>query len=190
MRLPRGLTASRESRCALSSFCGWLLALVDPRMVALANRSQAAFTVARACAKANSNHRTIIVSAKDQAADKLVLGIETSCDETAAAVVLRDCNGRGRILSNIVRSQWEHHRPFGGVVPEIAARAHVECLDELITDALKSAGITLARCRRDSRNCRARADRRPYCRPYHGEGTCVSAPRSLSWPSIISKPTR
>ena len=62
----------------------------------------------------------------------LVLGIETSCDETAASIVARDGDGKGRILSNIVRSQWEQHRPFGGVVPEIAARAHVECLDVII----------------------------------------------------------
>ena len=59
----------------------------------------------------------------------LVLGLESSCDETAAAVVLRARDGQGRILSNVVRTQWERHRPYGGVVPEIAARAHVECLD-------------------------------------------------------------
>jgi len=73
-----------------------------------------------------------------------VLGIETSCDETAAAVVERDADGRGRILANVIRSQWEAHRPFGGVVPEIAARAHVECLDTLITQALSQAGSTMA----------------------------------------------
>ncbi len=72
----------------------------------------------------------------------LVLGIETSCDETAAAVVARGPDGRGRILSNVVRSQWEAHRPYGGVVPEIAARAHVECLDDIIREALASAGVT------------------------------------------------
>lgn len=70
----------------------------------------------------------------------LVLGIETSCDETAAAVVARDVNGRGRILGNVVRSQWDKHRAFGGVVPEIAARAHVECLDELVQTAMDEAG--------------------------------------------------
>lgn len=74
---------------------------------------------------------------------RLVLGIETSCDETAAAVVERDASGAGRILSNVVRSQWEKHRPFGGVVPEIAARAHVECLDTLVGEALATAGIDL-----------------------------------------------
>jgi N6-L-threonylcarbamoyladenine synthase len=69
----------------------------------------------------------------------LVLGLETSCDETAAAVVLREPGGAGRILSNVVRTQWEQHRPFGGVVPEIAARAHVECLDVLVREALREA---------------------------------------------------
>ena len=72
---------------------------------------------------------------------QFVLGIETSCDETAAAVVARTSDGKGRIFSSVVRSQWEQHRPYGGVVPEIAARAHVECLDEIIADALREAGI-------------------------------------------------
>ena len=67
--------------------------------------------------------------------------METSCDETAAAVVTRDRAGHGRILSNIVRSQWEEHRPYGGVVPEIAARAHIDCLDELVAAAMREAGI-------------------------------------------------
>ena len=68
-----------------------------------------------------------------------MLGIESSCDETAAAVVLREPDGSGRILSSVVRTQWEKHRPFGGVVPEIAARAHVECLDLLVREALRKA---------------------------------------------------
>jgi N6-L-threonylcarbamoyladenine synthase len=71
----------------------------------------------------------------------LVLGIETSCDETAAAVVVRAADGHGRILSNVVRAQWEQHRRYGGVVPEIAARAHVECLDEIIAEAMREAGV-------------------------------------------------
>src|SRR5690606_10696018 len=74
----------------------------------------------------------------------LVLGIETSCDETAAAVVVREGPARGRLLSNVVRSQWEQHRQFEGVVPEIAARAHVECLDDIIAEALSAAGVGLA----------------------------------------------
>ncbi len=67
----------------------------------------------------------------------LVLGIETSCDETAAAVVAGD----RRILSNVVLSQIEDHRPYGGVVPEIAARAHIDHLDDLIRRAMDEAGI-------------------------------------------------
>ncbi|MGV8838892.1 MAG: tRNA (adenosine(37)-N6)-threonylcarbamoyltransferase complex transferase subunit TsaD [Bauldia sp.] len=74
----------------------------------------------------------------------IVLGIETSCDETAAAVVFRDDeDGRGAIRSNIVLSQVEEHAAFGGVVPEIAARAHVEALDGVIAAALGDAGATL-----------------------------------------------
>jgi N6-L-threonylcarbamoyladenine synthase len=76
--------------------------------------------------------------------DTLVLGIETSCDETAAAVVARAPEGRGRILSNVVRAQWERHRRYGGVVPEIAARAHVECLDEIVAQAMREAGVQFA----------------------------------------------
>src|SRR5262245_29191698 len=75
--------------------------------------------------------------------EALVLGIETSCDETAAAVVARAADGTGRILSNVVRAQWEEHRRYGGVVPEIAARAHVECLDAIVAQALRDAGLGL-----------------------------------------------
>jgi N6-L-threonylcarbamoyladenine synthase len=72
-----------------------------------------------------------------------ILGIETSCDETAASVVLRDEEGRGRILGDVVLSQLEEHSAYGGVVPEIAARAHVDALDALIEEALLRAGVTL-----------------------------------------------
>src|SRR6516165_7510406 len=74
----------------------------------------------------------------------VVLGIETTCDETAAAVVERPGEGRGRILSNIVLSQIDEHAAFGGVVPEIAARAHVEALDLIIAKAMAEAGRTFA----------------------------------------------
>src|SRR5512135_1086714 len=74
----------------------------------------------------------------------IVLGIETSCDETAAAVVRRDADGAGTVLSDIVLSQIEDHAAFGGIVPEIAARAHVEALDGLVKAALSEAGRTLA----------------------------------------------
>ncbi|WP_226893770.1 tRNA (adenosine(37)-N6)-threonylcarbamoyltransferase complex transferase subunit TsaD [Nisaea sediminum] len=67
----------------------------------------------------------------------LVLGIETSCDETAAAVV----DGDGRIHANVVFTQIEDHAPFGGVVPEIAARAHLDHLRPVIERALEEAGI-------------------------------------------------
>jgi tRNA N6-adenosine threonylcarbamoyltransferase len=66
-----------------------------------------------------------------------VLGIETSCDETAAAVVERAPDGQGRILSSIVLSQVSDHRPYGGVVPEIAARAHIANLDGVVSRALE-----------------------------------------------------
>src|ERR1700722_11769359 len=74
----------------------------------------------------------------------LVLGIETTCDETAAAVVERQGDGTGRILSNIVRSQTEEHAAYGGVVPEIAARAHVDLLDGIVDSAMKEAGVGFA----------------------------------------------
>lgn len=73
-----------------------------------------------------------------------VLGIETSCDETAAAIVERDDSGGGRILSNIVLSQIADHAIFGGVVPEIAARAHVEALDGVVTAALRDAELEIS----------------------------------------------
>ena len=65
------------------------------------------------------------------------LGIETSCDETAAAIVKEKDDGTGEILSNVVSSQIEEHKEFGGVVPEIAARAHVEKIEFVIKKALK-----------------------------------------------------
>jgi N6-L-threonylcarbamoyladenine synthase len=74
----------------------------------------------------------------------LVLGIETTCDETAAAVVERQSDGTARILSNIVRSQTEEHAIYGGVVPEIAARAHVDLLDGIVDNAMKDAGVGFA----------------------------------------------
>jgi N6-L-threonylcarbamoyladenine synthase len=73
-----------------------------------------------------------------------LLGIETSCDETAAAIVERRPDGTGAILSNIVRSQLEEHAPYGGVVPELAARAHVSHLDHIIARAAEEAGVALS----------------------------------------------
>ena len=71
---------------------------------------------------------------------QIVLGLETSCDETAAAVVALQ-NGRARVLSSIIASQIEAHAPYGGVVPEIAARAHVEVIDHVIHQAMTQAGL-------------------------------------------------
>ena len=72
-----------------------------------------------------------------------VLGIETSCDETAAAVVRLGPEGRAEVLSSVVASQ-DGHAAFGGVVPEIAARAHVEIIDEVIGAALRECGLPLS----------------------------------------------
>jgi N6-L-threonylcarbamoyladenine synthase len=74
----------------------------------------------------------------------LVLGIETTCDETAAAVVRRHEDGRGEILSNVILSQSAKHAAYGGVVPEIAARAHVEVLDLTIAQAMVEARTSFA----------------------------------------------
>lgn len=71
----------------------------------------------------------------------IVLGIETSCDETAAALIERQPDGGGRILSDVVLSQTDAHAIFGGVVPEIAARAHVEALDGVIARAMADANL-------------------------------------------------
>ena len=69
----------------------------------------------------------------------LILGIESSCDETAAAVV---ANGR-KVLSNVIYSQVPVHTLYGGVVPEIASRAHVEKINQVIRKALSDAGKTI-----------------------------------------------
>lgn len=70
--------------------------------------------------------------------DTIILGIESSCDETAAAVVK---NGR-EVLSNVINTQIAIHKQFGGVVPEVASRRHIENIDNVIDEALKEAGVT------------------------------------------------
>ena len=70
--------------------------------------------------------------------DVLILGIESSCDETAASVVK---NGR-TVLSNVISSQIELHKLYGGVVPEIASRKHIEKINQVITEALEEANVT------------------------------------------------
>ena len=71
------------------------------------------------------------------------LGIETSCDETAAAIVKDNSDGTGEILSNIVSSQVEEHREFGGIVPEVAARAHVEKIEFIVQKAIEESSLDL-----------------------------------------------
>ncbi len=75
-----------------------------------------------------------------------ILGLESSCDDTAAAVVRRRGDGSGEILSNVVMGQAELHAAFGGVVPEIAARAHAEKIDIAVRTALDRADLPLAAC--------------------------------------------
>jgi N6-L-threonylcarbamoyladenine synthase len=74
----------------------------------------------------------------------LVLGLETSCDETAVGIVTDDGDAARRIHANRVASQLEEHKPYGGVVPEIAARAHLDKIDDLVRGALADAGVNLA----------------------------------------------
>ncbi len=73
--------------------------------------------------------------------DLIVLGLETSCDETAASVVQRTAQGRVTVLSSIIASQVAAHAPYGGVVPEIAARAHVEIIEAIAAQAMDQAGL-------------------------------------------------
>ena len=105
----------------------------------------------------------------------IVLGIETTCDETAAAVVERRPDGRGEIMSNIVLSQIADHAAFGGVVPEIAARAHVEILDLLDRPRDARGRLRLQRSRRHRGGGRPRADRRRDRRPDHRQGDRAGA---------------
>ena len=73
----------------------------------------------------------------------LILGIETSCDETAASLITEDEQGNPVVLSNIVSSQIEVHKDFGGVVPELAARSHMEKIDLIVQKAIKKSGIKI-----------------------------------------------
>ena len=71
------------------------------------------------------------------------LGIETSCDETAAAIIRENDEGAANILSNVVSSQIEEHKKFGGIVPELAARAHLENIEYIIDTALRESKISI-----------------------------------------------
>ena len=74
----------------------------------------------------------------------LILGIETSCDETAAAVIEENTGTIPNILSNVVSSQIDVHKEFGGVVPELAARSHIEKIDLIVSKAIKQSGKDLS----------------------------------------------
>ena len=73
----------------------------------------------------------------------IILGIETSCDETAVSIIKDNDNGVPEILSNIISSQFDVHKEFGGVVPELAARSHVEKIDLIVKKAIKDSGVSL-----------------------------------------------
>ena len=73
----------------------------------------------------------------------LILGIESSCDETAASVITQNEQNIPIILSNIISSQIDIHKEFGGVVPELAARSHIEKIDLIVEKAIKDSGLSL-----------------------------------------------
>ena len=100
--------------------------------------------------KSNDNRYKILISKiKKIMNNNLVrkkitfLGIETSCDETAASVVRENDKGTADVLSNIVSSQISEHEKFGGVVPELAARAHLENIEFIIKAALEESKVSL-----------------------------------------------
>ena len=73
----------------------------------------------------------------------LILGIESSCDETAASIISENDQGNPIILSNVISSQKDVHKEFGGVVPELAARSHIEKIDWIVEKAIKDSGIKI-----------------------------------------------
>lgn len=86
----------------------------------------------------------ILIDKQSNMKEKLTfLGIETSCDETAASVVREKTDGTGEILSNIISSQVDEHKEFGGIVPELAARAHVEKIEFIVKKAVKESNLDL-----------------------------------------------
>src|SRR5258706_384713 len=90
-----------------------------------------------------------------------VLGIETSCDETAAAVVRLAADGRAQVLSSIILSQVAEHAPYGGVVPEIAPRSHVGAIDALVGQAPSPAEPRGGGFRKDRQGHGTSLSRRP-----------------------------
>ena len=73
----------------------------------------------------------------------IIIGIETSCDETAVSILRDNGKNRPKILSNVVSSQFEVHKKFGGVVPELAARSHIEKIDWIVKKAIDDSGVKI-----------------------------------------------
>ena len=73
----------------------------------------------------------------------LILGIESSCDETAASIITENDQGNPMVLSNVISSQVDVHKEFGGVVPELAARSHLEKIDWIVKKAINDSGIKI-----------------------------------------------
>lgn len=109
--------------------------------------------------------------------DIYILAIESSCDETAAAVVK---NGR-EVLSNVISSQIDLHTLYGGVVPEIASRKHVENIDGVIKKALADAGMTLEEMDAIGRDLRPRTGGGTAGWACGGKGTCVCGRKAFDW---------
>ena len=107
-----------------------------------------------------------------------ILGVETSCDETAAAVLAFGKDSAPRVLSNVVASQHEIHARFGGVVPELAARRHVEMIAPVLEAALEEASVPAEKSRRRGGHARPRPGGGPARGPLRGEGTGVWPGRS------------
>ena len=83
----------------------------------------------------------------------IILGIESSCDETAASIITENEQGMPTILSNIVSSQVDVHKEFGGVVPELAARSHIEKIDLITKKAIDESGIKMEEIDAVAVNC-------------------------------------
>ena len=75
----------------------------------------------------------------------LILGIESSCDETAASLITENELGIPVVLSNVISSQEDVHKKYGGVVPELAARSHIEKIDWIVKKAIDDSGVKLTR---------------------------------------------
>lgn len=92
-------------------------------------------------AKPNADAACVAIAAASCDAPLTVLGLETSCDETAASVVRLTADGEAVVLSSIIHSQIDDHQAYGGVVPEIAARSHVEMIEGVAARAMAEAGL-------------------------------------------------